>query len=141
MTVPVTGSVTIGSYTAAAPFAQGYTNSFIPGDICNGSGLTEFTFGIPAGPMGSYALPAGLVLLSYRDLILRDAFPSVPMPAVPADISFLASGGGQFEYIFQGRATLSAVNQSTPVPEPGTISLLALGLAAVVRRSRARVSP
>lgn len=135
--VALTGSVTIGNFTTTAqPGSAGFTNSGLPGTNCNASGRTEFTFFIPAAPVDSYALPAGLLLLSYRDLILRDAFPSEPTPAFLADVTFLAFGAQSFETIFQGQATLRAIEQPTAVPEPGTLSLLALGLAAVVRRRR-----
>lgn len=139
LTVPLSGSVTIGGYsTAALPGSAGFTNSGLPGTNCNSSGNTEFTFFIPAAPVDSYALPAGLLLLSYRDLFIRDAFPSEPSPAFFADVTFLADRGHSFETVFEGRADLRALEQPTPVPEPGTISLLALGLAAVLRRTRAQ---
>jgi hypothetical protein len=141
VTVPLAGSVTIGGFTtAAAADSAGFTNSSVPGSVCNSSGRTEFTFFIPEAPVGSYALPAGMLLLSYRDLLIQDAFPSVPHPSFLADVTFLANGSFSFETVFEGKATLSALDQSAPVPEPGTMSLLALGLAAAVRRTRANVS-
>lgn len=140
VTVSLTGSVTIGSNTTTARSSQGFTNSQLPGTNCNSSGNTEFSFFIPESPVESFALPAGLLILSFRDLLIRDAFPSVPNPSFLADVTFRAFGCCEFEGIFQGQANLRAIEQPTPVPEPGTISLLALGLAAVLRRTRASVS-
>ena len=138
--VSVSGSVNVGGFlSTAAPGSTGFTNAGLPGTNCNSSGNTQFTFYTPAAPPGgSFALPAGMWILSYRDLLVQDAFPLVPTPSSLADVTFLASGGGQFRTVFQGDATLTAVDQSTPVPEPATLTLLGLGLAAAARARRAR---
>ena len=139
VTVPLSGSVTIGGFTTGAgTSAQAFTNSSIPGNTCTSSGRTEFTFFVGPAPVGEYALPPGMLIVSYFDALVQDAFPSEPNPLFLAGIRFLGNGGFEFEPIFEGSATLSALDSTTPVPEPATMMLFGIGLAAVARARKAR---
>lgn len=140
-TVGFTGSLTLGSTTYGPSGGLGFTNAALPGTNCSGSDmeLTQFTF------LGNLTSPEGLrfsdvyglsiIFASYRDLLVQDAFPDVPN-----GFGFLAinrpdvggSAGGSFEWRVVGDV------EASPVPEPGTLTLFALGAAAVARRVRAQ---
>ena len=135
--VSVSGQLSIGSDTFTAGGGSfGFTNSALPGTICNDSGITQFSLLTPPAAEGNeFDLPRGIFILSYRDLLMQDAFPSEPHPTFFADAQLL-DGNCCGDWIFDGRMELRAVDQTAPVPEPGTMTLLALGLAAAYRRGR-----
>jgi hypothetical protein len=137
-TVDVNASFTLGGFTyAAGPFPVGFTHSQLLGTNCtSASDFTEFSLGSLGNPSGApYNLSGGVLVISYRDLLVRDSFPDSPTIAGLASVFFTPPAGGD-SISFSGNVGLHAVDQPTPVPEPGTISLLAIGLAAVVRRAR-----
>jgi hypothetical protein len=138
-TVSVSGSVTIGSYsTPFGSISAGYTQSNLPGlSRCAGGNQTHFELYVPGAPVDNpFKLPPGILFLSYEDLFVTDAFPNLPMPRFDVLGTYYANTGGVLSSVFQGRLEFAAVEQPTVVPEPGTMTLLALGLAAAYRRRR-----
>jgi PEP-CTERM motif len=141
-TVNVSGSVSIGSYSAPIAIgSMGRTQSNLPGSSpCIVGTQTQFELFMPAAPADNpFKLPTGLFLLSYHDLLVHDAFPNSPTPAFLVDAAYYDTGGPDLRWVFDARTTLTAVEQPTAVPEPGTLTLLGLGLAAAYRRRRANV--
>jgi hypothetical protein len=82
----------------------------------------------------SFPAFSSVYVLDYTDLLVQDAFPDVPttLRASLGPVVDLGGGGWNFHAGFD----LRAVNQTTPVPEPGTMVLLGIGLAAAVRARR-----
>lgn len=141
VTVNVSGSLSIAGYTS--PFAgnsQGFTHSNLPGTNCGSSlGFTQFGVFVPKLPDDSpFALPGGLLIVSYRDLLVGDTFPASPTPIGLALVTLGNFETGSFRSFFQAHADLHAIDQTTPVPEPATVTLFGLGLAAVARQARKR---
>jgi hypothetical protein len=138
---PVTATVTIGSYAyTTGPGALGFTHAQLPGTNClsDTGGFTQFSLHtVQSPPDTPWPLSGGILILSYRDLIIQDAFPSTP--TAPFGASLFYSDPGRFAtWWFTGNVSLQAVDQVTPVPEPGTLALVAIGLAATYRKVRAR---
>jgi hypothetical protein len=140
MTVDAGASLTIGGHTWNGN-VRGLTQSLVPGMECNpNSDHTQFLiFGLMAPRADipwDLSFPAfhSLYLLDYRDLLVHDAFPDVPTTrgAHLGPIAGLTGGG----WTFSAGLDLRAVNQTTPVPEPGTMVLLGIGLAAAARARR-----
>ena len=140
MKVTTSGSLTIGGGSYATT-GFGFTNAFLPGSNCSpGRPETQFDFRFSAAGDDPFNLvgSSSLGFLFYRDLLVQDAFPDVPMPNGLAsfEINFDISQGFPAFWQVGGPATLSAVEQAAPVPEPGTLTMIGIGLAAVARRSR-----
>jgi hypothetical protein len=139
---PVSATVTIGpyAYTTGAG-AAAFTHAQLPGTNClsDTGGFTQFSLmPIQSPPDTPWPIGfGGILILSYRDLLVQDAFPSTPTASSRAPL-FLADPMGFADWRFSGSVTLSAVDHTTPVPEPGTLALLGIGLAAVCRKARAR---
>jgi hypothetical protein len=138
--VSLSGSLSIGSDTfTAGSGSYGFTNSALPGTLCNNSGETHFSLLTPPAPESNeFDLPRGIFILSYFDELVQDAFPSEPHTSFLAHVQFL-NGNCCGDWIFDGQVQLRAVDQTAAVPEPGTMTLLALGLAAVYRKRRANI--
>lgn len=140
VTLLVSGSATIGNNTVPiGASSRGFTNAGLPGTNCGGPPTnTEFGLIVPGSTEpGQYVLPAGLLVLSYRDLLVRDGFPNTPSPAFLADVSY-REFDPDLRTVFEGKVTLRALDQPTAVPEPATLTLFGLGLAATIRRVRRR---
>lgn len=141
--VAVSGSVTIGGYTAAlGGQSQGFTQSNLPFSTpCQpGSQQTQFELHVPAAPDDNpFKLPPGILFLTYRDLLVQDAFPNSPTPASLAVLAYYDMRGDA-RWIFDGRAQLTALEQPSAVPEPGTMTLLGIGLAAAYRKRQSTLN-
>jgi hypothetical protein len=134
--VTVTGSLTLGGY-AYSTGGRGFTHAQLPGTNCTpGEPTTQFLLGFVDAPADSPwpIIEFGFIELWYMDRFVRDAFPMVP-----------TSQGGGFQIrdgsrLFNVSASLDlqAVEQPAAVPEPGTLTLVGVGLAAVVRKIRRR---
>lgn len=141
MGVNVTGTVTIGGHTWTGG-GRGWTHAQLPGDSCGGSN-TQFSLHSmtppPDHPWASdepFALgPPQIFILSYRDLLVQDAFPDAPTPASshPFFNAHLFTFDEFSAWNIAAGLHLEALNQAAPVPEPGTMALLGLGLAAAAR--------
>jgi hypothetical protein len=135
--VSVSASVNLGGHVYSGSNNLGFTNAALPGTNCTGSLLTQFSLhNVDTPPGAPWDLnDGGVLILSYRDLLVQDAFPAAPSTGLASfwwDNLLGASFG------FGGRLQLQAVEQPTAVPEPGTMTLFGLGLAVVARRLKSR---
>ena len=144
MMVGLTGSVTLGGATYNSSSSLAFTHAALPGANCVGpgplfdGGYTQFGLqGIQNPPDAPFDLRSGrLLIVTYRDSLVRDAFPDSPSAPLGADV-WLIDLFNDGRWGFNGHVDLQAIDQTTAVPEPGTMTLLALGLAAAYRRTRA----
>ena len=134
--VRVSGSLDLGgvSYQASSS-SLGFTNARLPGTNCTTSGETQFGLSLVPDDDSPWDVRGALLIASYRDLIMRDAFPEAPtgtgswwLQSPLMDVVWEV--GGPFAPSAVG------IEQPLPVPEPGTMTLFGLGLAAVARRLR-----
>jgi hypothetical protein len=135
--VSVAASVNIGGYVYSGSNNLAFTHAALPGTNCTGTEFTQFSLHNVATPPDSpWSLRNGVLILSYRDLLVQDAFPSEPTLNGLASLwwdELLGSSHG-----FRGQVDLRALEQPAAVPEPGTMTLFGLGLAAVARKLRRR---
>lgn len=134
---PVAASMTLGAYTFTGPGA-GFTHATLPGSNCTPSSPdTMFVVRLQPPPGNPWsALNSALMELWYTDQFVRDTFPTTP----------IGNGGFQIRDAFGGSffSVSGSVEfpgagdpeQPSPVPEPATLTLFGLGLAAVARRVR-----
>ena len=148
MTVGFSGSMTLGGYTYSSGPSVAFTHAALPvsncvppGGVFDG-GDTQFAFqGLQTPPDSPWVLGSGrLLILTYRDSLVQDAFPDAPTAPLGADV-WLIDLFNDGRWGFNGHVDLQAVDQATPVPEPGTMMLLGLGLAAAYRRRRSSQEP
>ena len=135
--VGFSGSLTLGSTTYGGS-GFGFTNAMLPGSNCEQTGFTQFTLlGGTSAEGASFHSVYGLsiIVASYRDLLVQDAFPDAPTGPGFFFINRVDQGGS-----VNGSFTWRVVDaeQPAPVPEPGTLTLFALGAAAVARSVRGR---
>ena len=141
--VPVSASISIGGI-AYSGSGIGYTKAQLPGSNCVASGnLTQFSLhgvGNPPGTPWPFIPGESLLVLDYFDPVKRDAFPTQP-PASTGSLFLTGKYLGAHTWNFSAPVSIQAVDQLTPVPEPGTLTLVGIGLAAVVRGARSRRAP
>jgi hypothetical protein len=140
LTVPASGSLTIGDYTYGLN-GEGLTHGLAPGITCATGSLSYTEFGLHVSDVETGAPwelnnGRGMLIVYFNDPLIRDTFPTSPA-ASSAGLYWAIFPGSPQAPTFEGRIDLSAVDEMTPVPEPGTLSLLALGLAAAYRKRRA----
>jgi hypothetical protein len=138
MTVNLSASLTIGGYTWAGG-GLGFTHAQLPASICNNPTPfkeTQFSLHSMARPTDSPWNVSGtrIFVFSYVDLLVQDAFPDTPTPSFGPFLWTVTEG----QWGLVAPMTFQAVEQPTAVPEPGTLTLLGLGLAAVARARAAR---
>jgi hypothetical protein len=132
--VVVNGSFTIGGISYTAQPGRGYTHAALPSAQCTEA--FDFTQFFLVGPfVADQAAPwdvnlgFNFVLASYVDLIMRDGFPDEP--TTTGGIFILQN---QFWEVSGGWQPAAVdLEQPAAVPEPATMTLFGLGLAAVAR--------
>ncbi|HJU42863.1 MAG TPA: PEP-CTERM sorting domain-containing protein [Vicinamibacterales bacterium] len=140
MMVDVSASVTIGGHTWSGG-GLGFTHAALPGANCTSSfNFTQFSLHSMTPPTDtSWDLGlamSNVFILSYVDQLVQDAFPDVPT-AFGASLWTLTSFSGQSE--LNAGLRWRSVEQTAPVPEPGTLTLVGLGLAAAARARRKKL--
>lgn len=138
--VAVTGSMNLGGYNYGLS-GKGYTHAMLPGTTCSpGWFETQFLIGVASPADSPWKIKGGFMEAWYSDLLVRDTFPNAPTP--------VGSFGWQMRddvssptFLVMAKGSLSALAdpvQPTPVPEPGTITLLGLGIALAANKIRRR---
>lgn len=144
-TTGASGTFTLGgaSYSMTGGSNAVYTNSRLPGSNCvvgepgmgdNDPGAIEFwMFPQPVGDdPWRLSEPPFYLLARYDDLLHEDgSIPIIPTYARPGFL-LVENWGYEIEGPFSPVRT--SVEQPTPVPEPGTLTLMTVGLALAARR-------
>ena len=135
---------TLGSFTYTNSGGQIWTNSNLPGSECTGSraGAIQFEFvrGWTQEP-GAWNLNQGLLIAQYTDVVNDGSLPASPNPrpdTVTGQLNFYDLFGLSPFPAFQDSSFTPRllVDNPTPVPEPGTMAMLGMGLALGARRWR-----
>lgn len=138
---PVSGVFSLGS--ADYPLADSYvfTNALLPITSCTSvpSGTIDFFLFLSHPEAGdSYGLLGSHFLLaSYIDLLHRDGtLPTTPVYSQPGFLVYRSD-----HLRFGGDFSPGAVEQPVPVPEPGTMVLVSMGLAWIARQRWSAARP
>jgi len=124
------------AFTSGSGFA--FTHGLMPGSACSSfaphEGTDFFFLGLTTTDPNPWPMEDAYPFLDllYHDRLIQDAFPSVPTPAGLGSLN-LHNQRWEANGTFFPRLV---VEQPASVPEPGTLTLFGLGLAAVVRRLR-----
>jgi hypothetical protein len=137
--VNAAGSLAVGGMTYGLS-GFGFTQALLPGSNCSpGAQTTQFIFGVNEVGTDQWVLGSGFMeVFLFNDLLIK-TFPETPsLPS--AFIQLRDNVPFPDLFLVQGRGDLAAVvnGQPTPVPEPATMTLVGLGLAAVVRSAHRR---
>lgn len=134
--VDVSGSLSLGGH-AFTMGGKGFTHATLPGSNCTPGFSQETMFVMGLDPVAVTPWPwleMSFMELWFRDLVVRDAFPNAPTP----EFGGLQIRDQSGAFLLGASHNLHAVEQPTAVPEPGTLTLFGLGLAAVARKIRQR---
>ena len=142
-TVGVTGTFTLGGtdYTLSGPSNQGFTNSGLPNSTCIDGPIVDGTIDFFLFPVATEDDPWELrwspffLLASYNDLVTNGTFPDSPTYLQAGSLLF---NNDSFQFGGRFAPTASGFEQPTAVPEPGTLTMLGIGLAIAARRRRSR---
>jgi hypothetical protein len=136
--VNATGSFAVGGMTYGLS-GLGFTQALLPGSNCSpGARTTQFLFGVNEVGTDQWILGTGFMeVFIFNDLSIH-TFPETP--TFPVASIQLRDSVPSTMYLVQGRGDLAVVGveQPTPVPEPASMTLVSLGLAAIVRRATRR---
>lgn len=145
-------TLTLGSFTYTHTSGSIFTNAALPEVGCLGGGLPEGhagliqfwygTAGWSSEDPGAWNIAAmgGVTYAGYYDLLVTDGtLPIVPVyDPVQGQYTGMEMEAGTGIGFFGGAARFELVSQNTPVPEPATMTMLGVGLAALLARRRRR---
>jgi hypothetical protein len=136
--VAVSGTLTLGGQQFGG-VGHGFTHGLTAGFVCSATSReTLFRINLSDQPDDNpwpFITPASFLEAWYVDLVNPDGFPVVPTTVAGLQSQIRHDG---FGYTVSAQGDLQgALEQPTPVPEPGTMTLVGLGLAAAIRRTRA----
>ena len=145
-----TSTLTLGSFSYTHTSGSIYTNAGLPDIGCIGSlpegqsGLVQFWYGnngwVPDSPDAWNLRFADIMFAGYYDLLVKDGtLPRVPtIDPTRGRFSGMEIEGQLGVGLFGGAANFQAVEQTSAVPEPATLTLFAAGLASLLATRRRR---